>query len=1022
MKCAVLHLSDLHISIDSKDQIRQYLKSMSNRIPTELYGIDVLVIAITGDIADKGQDSEYDIARMLLEEMIQDIESNFPGEIGLMFCPGNHDNNLTHDQSARDELIKRVVSGEDVSLEIISQCCKPQIGFRNFASKFSFSEQLHSDELLHSSMLKPNENCEPRIVFMCLNTAWLSQKHEIPAQLLFPIEKFGELDLPQNSIVIGLMHHPLNWLNPNGKDYHKIRDHVLSSFHVLLLGHEHSATAQDVRNLDNSVSTMIFQAPKLSASNPGYNLLIIDTTEEDLKYKTSVTLRQDDKLLEWMRKNLSVIYQGKLADDYKKYLDAIDIPIAHPHKEQLTLSDVFVEPDVQILQQDNSGTEYENLFKAVMSAEEGKVFIVGKGQSGKTSSVKSLFSFLSKRDIKPILIKGPSIETKNFLKHIRSAVNSQYTNLNWGQYCEIYDKEDRYLIIDDLDKSRLSIADKLEAIDPLLTTFSKVVITSGEFDLFYNDTKHTEFFWANSTALKILPLGHVKRDELIKKWIDVNSKTREDEEMYVRRLESMSRGISEILKTRIPPYPFAILVILQHMRSVSGESDQVAIEYGDCYDLLINFTLRKVVGAQRKSAYVRFLSELAYRIYQKAILDITDISFQEFFSEYSVQYPGPELTSSETLDNLLRSRLLIREDGVIRFAQPYFYHYFLAKYMASKQTYEDIKSDVKRMYRNIHVQRNANVLTYLAHMLNDDSDLWDEFLGNMELQFSGLAEETLNKDRTAFLQNLATGIHKFIVNERQSIIEHRETEQKLKDDIERRRPDQFNDDDDIDGEDDLDLSYRLLHVVRFTEVTGQILKCKYGDLSLVKLNQFISQTIKANMRMLNLFLTNHKDITEFLKPLICEAIEEYIDEPAEVVEMHARNMLFHFFNHLILNVLYGVAVNIGSEPLIPHVKKVCDEMGNPAQVLIDLMVRSEYGFQLPMNELKELRDNYKSDKYITHALTNIVVRHLYLHNVGLKTMQRLSAMFNIDMQTQRFIQRQDSLRQEIHKNAVDEKH
>ncbi len=76
-----------------------------------------------------------------------------------------------------------------------------------------------------------------RILFVKMNSAWMSKLHEISGSLLIPENYLDEIDLNDFDLVITLIHHPLNWLN--AENALAIKRHVQQSTDLLFIGHEH---------------------------------------------------------------------------------------------------------------------------------------------------------------------------------------------------------------------------------------------------------------------------------------------------------------------------------------------------------------------------------------------------------------------------------------------------------------------------------------------------------------------------------------------------------------------------------------------------------------------------------------------------------------------------------------------------------------------------------------------------------------------------------------------------------------
>ena len=695
MKLGILHLSDLHFVYESNN-IAERVEMLSNRVSCELHTVDKLVVAISGDLTNSGHPSEFNQVKLFCDEFASKVKEKSNTDVFYTFSPGNHDNDLSADVVERSRCVEGILDGKEITECDIECCCSVQSGFRSFAAQHTFGSVLTQNALVYSYMLEIGTQKQANVVFICLNTAWLSLRHEQPSQIRFMNNLIEDIQLPQNSIVVCLLHHPLNWLNPNDMLFQEIRDELKQKCHVILTGHEHFSNARREDNLLKQHTTILFQASNRSIDCKGFNFMIIDVAEEELTYQIypdkedMYTSPVSDK---W---RIPVRYNMQITAEHSTFLDRIDIPLAHPIVDEVDLPSIFVEPDVEILDRADPIRKYPSFFDFVCNSDQKKVFIIGEGQSGKTSNLKALYRHLYTHNSLPIFLSGKSITTNNFLKLSSSRIKKEYIKLPWEQYLFL-NQDERVLLIDDFDQSSLSGPDKNKFIEAALGVFGKIVISMREYDLYMGDDASNELIWANSDVAQILPLGHKKKDKLIHKWVYLGKSEEDDEETRIRKLQNLSEAVIEVVKTKIRPYPFTILAVLQN--AVAGQPDpyQVNVEYSDCYEMLVKCALKRVVGPQLSNSYANMLSFFAYAIYSGQLLDVTVDRFRIFYTDYSEMFAAPHSEINQVLNTLQKSRLIRIADGVIQFTQPYFYHYFLAKYIARFHHREDVKNIVRKM-------------------------------------------------------------------------------------------------------------------------------------------------------------------------------------------------------------------------------------------------------------------------------------------------------------------------------------
>lgn len=210
-----LHLSDFHSGKDDYAQI-QLFKHINDKVLDKLRNHQIPdFIFITGDIANKGKKTEYDL---FLSEFINPLlinltQNGFKGKIFLV--PGNHDVDRNEACSIqRYGILNRVPYFLDPTENGNKErkALHPRFkAFSDFSSSLNFTEWLFSNE----ATLIDNVNTNNKNVgIVCLNSSWLSEGEEDRHKLSFgkdildnSLEKIKNCD-----IKIVLAHHPIDWL------------------------------------------------------------------------------------------------------------------------------------------------------------------------------------------------------------------------------------------------------------------------------------------------------------------------------------------------------------------------------------------------------------------------------------------------------------------------------------------------------------------------------------------------------------------------------------------------------------------------------------------------------------------------------------------------------------------------------------------------------------------------------------------------------------------------------------------
>ena len=398
MRIAIIHLSDIHFQASSNALVSRADRIVAAIRPT-LQGVQGLVVAVTGDVAFSGSQSEYQIAFDFFRNLQTLMESEISMPVQFLFIPGNHDCNFGSGGDVRPALLE-TLSGKietlDPSGEMVGEIAAVQDNFFAFEARLSSKDEIpKSDRLRYRTNLRIGQYL---IVFDCYNTAWMSRKEEQQGTLLFPArlltpEAIGDEEEPY--LTVSLLHHRDNWLEANNARL--LRDYVETYSDVILSGHEHVGAAYRKTKPDGSgaqyVEGAVLQDSR-SPGNSGFNVLELDL---DLGLRTSgfrwsgpryscETEGQWTKLERGSRRN-----RFQIATSYLKLLRDPGTGFIHPAKPDLTLDDLFVYPDLlrkslrKLVKSSSSAKVVPGRDVVRFVAESKNVMISGPDDSGRTS-------------------------------------------------------------------------------------------------------------------------------------------------------------------------------------------------------------------------------------------------------------------------------------------------------------------------------------------------------------------------------------------------------------------------------------------------------------------------------------------------------------------------------------------------------------------------------------------------------------------------------------------------------------
>jgi len=249
----IIQLSDIHFSVEINFP-EEKLELLFSALKNDFLNCLVVYVVVSGDIANSGKSQEYELALTFFIKLLDLLRKRYSStQFKFVFVPGNHDCNFDLDTHVRINTIKNVnyeTIGNDDS--VLQMCLKIQSDFWDFYS------------LINNDM--PNNKIYYRIIdtisdkklcFHCFNTAWMTQENEKPGTLFFPTKHFDELKSKNEfDLNIAVLHHPLNWFNPNTlennkKEFQNLLDDISS---LQIIGHEHEHELRKTENVDRIAS------------------------------------------------------------------------------------------------------------------------------------------------------------------------------------------------------------------------------------------------------------------------------------------------------------------------------------------------------------------------------------------------------------------------------------------------------------------------------------------------------------------------------------------------------------------------------------------------------------------------------------------------------------------------------------------------------------------------------------------------------------------------------------------------
>ena len=700
------------------------------------------------------------------------------------------------------------------------------------------------------------------------------------------------------------------------------------------------------------------------------NLIFLNTKNIDVVPK-----------IEKIQKNNSF----KLNSDFSNFLEKSDF-IYQNEKGKSNLSTFYVFPDLVI---DNP--ESKPIYK--VSAEDilrsfiknpSNIVISGDDQSGKTGLAKIMFrEICATNDYVPIYIKFTVSEKGEFSKKINKALHAEYSE----DVNNNYDDKIKIIILDDF--HYLDNAYQRKYLDFLRNekNIFLIIFVDSLFNGAIDKQKLVEYF----KSYTITPFGHVLRRKIIEKWIEFNGI---NEDNYCTEDELTEYVETTFVKGIIPFTPFYILTALAAKTDFVPLNGDITSK-GHCYQALIYISFRKSnIPESEIGAFLNILSNISFYFYQKSISSFTEEELHYFLDRYAEKYNLP-FDNKYFIKLISRSTIFHKNSiGQYTFFAPYFYHYFVAKYIADQLSNKDIQKYIEEIYSNLDVQMNAYIGIFLIHH-SKDVRLIEEVLINTMVLYDKYEEVTLSKDEIRHIEDCANRLNNEVIEKydksrdaRMSLLSYKDS----KKEHEYENTNEINESKEVNAE-----LLNLKKTLRTVEVMGHILKNHSGELEKKSLKECYINAINAYRRMCKKFLTEFKKNEEDFVDFVVERIErlEKNSFRREDISKYAQRFFLFFNMSIIFATIKKTADSVGSKGMMKIIKEVSEDIKNPFTYCVYLQCEMWYNKTVPLEDAKKRYKDFLVS--IQHVIQRLLKEFTDLHHVKYKDKQQIAAAFNMKL-------------------------
>lgn len=982
-----LHLSDMHIKNQKDISYLHIEKIVSSLKSYKNIKFKEVIIVLSGDITQSGDESQFDNAKKLMGSLIIKLNKEFNCKCVILTVPGNHDVNHgdypLNLECLKKELYSQIEIAEHGKLTSF-------YNFAKFNKCFQESEMYCDIKIIDIDGFKIQANL--------INNAILSTTDQYKGLLYIPDDKIQLLSKKNDTdFVISIMHHAPDFYRDDIKNL--IENTVIKNSDILFHGHEHYNYSKNT-SFDGSNGTIMQSGGCLCHngdwSNSSYIVGILNINT--LKYvhskfvwnEESAQYEHDDIKMEHIEK---IKTKSDITDEFLEFI--------HNDNE----GKYYVFPST-IFHGGDSTKDYLidsfDKFKEKLQEYQYSV-IVGSSNIGKTTLLKQIFEsfaedyFVLYCNPEKIIEKGNN-KRQNIEKLIKSLFMDIYSNdkSTWQAF-EQADKKQCVFILDDFEQiDGVNLSDFFQKLD---STFGNIIISNMrtiDFDPYNINIEDKE------TIAKFeikAPVGN-KRREIIRKVVADKANDKSE-----RNIDNIVQQIDHLIKTHlniIPPEPYYIIQIAENFMNNVGEA---VYKGNNAFNKVFEANLTNKIDNALKNKgnnitvdliYVLF-GKIAYFIHFNKAYPVKRNEIENIIREYNNEY-GNSLETEDIIQIAKSAKIIANTEEsreAYRFRNKSILAYFVAKEILFKKDRKALQDVINKACVNIC----TDILLFIIYLTDEVNVLNDilKFINNVIESDSSWSEFSIPNSVPSFIKN-SNGIYinqkSVNKNKGKELIEKSEkvTEEALV--TEFKIKDIYDWDDSIVNE----INNKLFRMTSLLQIIAKCLPCFEHRLKKEEKLELISLLYKLPNRIFMFWSTavedDYEDIIEDLKnhPYFINNKSRMRESD---IDQKAKSSFALYSMNLLLNLYYIPVLNAASKNTFKFLNNTeffdySKELTYQIEHLMFLeQIFASDEFVTTALELKKI-----SDDNISSYLLQCIVRH------GLIT--RSDARENIDRLESKF--------------------
>ena len=516
-----------------------------------------------------------------------------------------------------------------------------------------------------------------------------------------------------------------------------------------------------------------------------------------------------------------------------------------------------------------------------------------------------------------------------------------------------------------------------------------------EFDIAELVSKEVAEALSRYRLYEILCFGYRLRLQLIKKWCLCSPVS------TVLALDKRVHDIEAILNTvvgknLVPSQPIYLLILLQSCE-LQQQSEIQNSSFAYYYQFLITKSLKEAgLKPNELNEIFNYLAHLAWFFRSSDVREAAVTNLRDFNSSFSARFVSVDL--EQRLCLFCQAKVLSKRGDYYSFTYPYVYFFFVGKYLANNLYKSEVQQLVSDWCANLHRRANAHSILFLTH---HRSDRWVIQCVSTVLKACFADESPMEFSEDVDSINSLVGAASKLLLTKRDVDHNQEEARALRDEFEQAG---LDDSPDEDMREQVDIFGKINLLMKTAEILGQILKNYYGSLERPVKAELLREVLDGPLRFTRALL---EEITQDPESLVIEMesiLEKKQPNLAQAKKKEAaRTLGFRLLGIVCTSIVTRTAQYVSEDKLREDVSALVQTNPTNAYRLIEAATRLTQPGNLPLDEIRRLARNLKSNVFGFTMLQSLAAFHLHLFHTRDSDKQKLCAYLNIKMADSRAI-------------------